>query len=157
MATLTVQETREKDDLAVALLLDAGRSLTGSKAVKRNGSRGRAGSSGPRPTVKSATLKEQSQARKKPARPRRMAEEEKAKGAEARTGNTGSRATKRGSPGRRRDEDARAYSTKAATARYTMGMLSCRNSMVAFRWRRIELEDGSLRKVQTADQAINEC
>jgi hypothetical protein len=62
-----------------------------------------------------------------------MVEEVMAKGAATRNGKSGSRATRRGKPGRRREEDARAYSAAAAAARDTMGMLSCTNSMVVAR------------------------
>ena len=87
--------------------------------------------SGPRPAARSATLKTPSHARKKAATPRVVAEEEKAKGAAARSAATGSSAARQGKPGRRLEDTARAYSAAADTARDTMGMLSRRSSMAA--------------------------
>jgi hypothetical protein len=73
----------------------------------------------------------QSQARKKAAVPRTVAEEVKARGAAARNASTGRSASRRGSPGRRRDDDARAYSAAAATTAYTLGTLSWSNSIAS--------------------------
>jgi hypothetical protein len=71
-------------------------------------------------------LKVPSQARKKAARPRTMAEEGKARGAATRSGNSGRRAMRRGSPGRRSDDDGHAYSAAAVTARSNCFLWECK-------------------------------